>query len=475
MIEEAATVQQSSIGLIGLAVMGENLALNMEHHGFSVSVYNRTAERTRELVEGRAKGTKIYPTYDIAEFVNSLARPRRIFLMVKAGPPVDQILAQLQPYLSPGDVVMDGGNSYFKDTDRRSKEMEAAGFHYFGVGVSGGEAGALEGPCIMPGGPREAYPMIEPILTKIAAQVPEGPCCAYMGPRSAGHYVKMVHNGCEYAVMQLIAEAYDILRTACGLTAGELSGVFARWNEGELASYLIEITTKVLAYVDPETKRPLVDLILDEAGQKGTGKWTSQDALDLGVPIPNIDTAVWGRNISAFKSERVKASEVLSGPTGPSSPLDRSFVEVVREALYTGMLISYAQAMALLRTASHDYDYGLDLSVIARIWKGGCIIRAKLLDQIQAAFRRDPDLVNLLLDPDYSRIVNSGQSNLRRAIAQVVSLGIPVPGFSAALAYFDSYRRAQLPVNLIQAQRDFFGAHTYQRIDKPGIFHTEWE
>ena len=468
-------MEQSAIGLIGLAVMGENLALNMEHHGFGVSVYNRTAERTRALAEGRARGKKIRPTYDLAEFVGSLARPRRVFLMVKAGAPVDDVLAQVRPLLAPGDVLMDGGNSFFKDTKRRSKDLEAAGFHYFGVGVSGGEAGALNGPCIMPGGTREAYPLVEPILTTIAAQVADGPCCAYMGPGEAGHYVKMVHNGCEYAMMQLIAEAYDVLRTAGGLKAGALSDVFSRWNEGDLSSYLIEITAKVLAYVDPETNQPLVDLILDQAGQKGTGKWTSQDAPDLGVPIPNIDAALWGRNISGFKAERVHAAKVLSGPAAPASSFDLSFADVVRDALYTGMIISYAQAMAMLRTASRDYGYDLNLSEIARIWKGGCIIRAKLLDPIQAAFRRDPDLVNLLIDPECSGIANHGQASVRRLIQQAVGLGIPVPAFSASLAYFDSYRRAQLPVNLIQAQRDFFGAHTYQRTDKPGVFHTEWE
>lgn len=472
---EARSMEQNTIGLIGLAVMGENLALNMERHGFSVSVYNRTAERTRAFAEGRGRGKRIRPTYDVAEFVRSLARPRRIFLMVKAGPPVDEVLGQLRPYLEPGDVVMDGGNSYYKDTDRRSAAMAAAGLHYFGVGVSGGEAGALNGPSIMPGGPAEAYPLIEPILTSIAAQVEDGPCCTYLGPRSAGHYVKMVHNGCEYAMMQLIAETYDLLRTLGGLSAGALADVFARWNEGELNSYLIEITTTVLRQVDPDTGRPLVDLILDQAGQKGTGKWTSQDALDLGIPVPNIDAALWGRNISAYKAERVKAATILHGPAVEAGPLEPAFLEVVHDALYAGMIISYAQAMALLRLASHEYDYGLPLSEIARIWKGGCIIRAKLLSAIQAAFRRDPDLVNLLIDPEMSGVINRLQASLRQLAQRAIAAGVPVPGFGAALAYFDSYRRAQLPVNLIQAQRDFFGAHTYQRIDRPGIFHTEWE
>lgn len=468
-------MEQSAIGLVGLAVMGENLALNMERHGFSVSVYNRTSERTRALVEGRARGKKIHATYDIAEFVRSLARPRRIFLMVKAGSPVDDMIAQIRPYLEPGDVVMDGGNSFFHDTNRRSKDLEAAGLHYFGVGVSGGEAGALEGPCIMPGGTRAAYPLVEPILTTIAAKVSDGPCCAYMGPGSAGHYVKMVHNGCEYGVMQLIAESYDVLRTTFGFSAGKLADIFAQWNEGELGSYLIEITAKVLAHVDPDTQKPLVDLILDQAGQKGTGKWTSQDALNLGTPIPTIDAALLGRNISAFKAERVKASRILHGPESSGLAVGEEFVTTIRDALYVGMIISYAQAMAMLRAASHEYGYDLNLSEIARIWKGGCIIRSKLLDPIQAAFRRDPDLVNLLVDSEFSSIVNRLQASLRQVVQQAVGQGIPVPALGASLAYLDSYRQARLPVNLIQAQRDFFGAHTYQRIDKSGVFHTEWE
>ena len=464
---------QSDIGLIGLAVMGENLALNMAHHGHKVSVYNRTAARTRELVEGRGK--VLHGTYDIPEFIASLERPRQIFLMVKAGPPVDEILAQLKPHLEPGDIVMDGGNSYYKDTERRSKEMAAAGIHYFGVGVSGGEAGALEGPSIMPGGPAEAYPRVGPILEAIAAQVADGPCCAYMGPRSAGHYVKMVHNGCEYGVMQLIAETYDVLRTAFGLSAPRLSEIFGAWNQGELNSYLVEITTKVLAYTDPETGRPLVDLILDQAGQKGTGKWTTQDAADLGIPIPNIDAALWARNISALKSERLAASKVLTGPSVAPEPIDQGFVAAVRDALYAGMIISYAQAMSLLRAASHEYDYGLNLAVIARIWKGGCIIRSKLLNPIQAAFTRNPDLANLLVDEEFSVRINALVPRLRQVIQKAIDLGVPTPALSASLAYFDSYRKASLPVNLIQAQRDFFGAHTYQRTDRSGVFHTEWE
>jgi 6-phosphogluconate dehydrogenase len=464
---------QSTIGLVGLAVMGENLALNMHNHGFAVSVYNRTAERTRHFAEGR--GHDLEATYSIADFVASLARPRKIFLMVQAGAPVDDVLGQLRPHLEAGDIVMDGGNSFFRDTERRTKDMEAAGFHYFGVGVSGGEAGALEGPCIMPGGTKTAYPLIEPILTAIAAKVPDGDCCAYMGPGGAGHYVKMVHNGCEYGVMQLIAESYDILRTTFGLSAAQLSDIFGEWNNGELNSYLVEITTKVLAYVDPATGKPLVDFILDQAGQKGTGKWTSQNAADLGVPIPNIDAALWGRNISAFKAERVEASKILTGPAVQPAPLDRAVVDAVRDALYAGMIISYAQAMAMLRAASHEYSYDLNLAEIARIWKGGCIIRSKLLNPIQAAFQRNPDLANLLIDPEFSGRINRLQESVRTVVQRAIQEGIPTPALSASLAYFDSYRKARLPVNLIQAQRDFFGAHTYQRIDQPGTFHTEWE
>jgi 6-phosphogluconate dehydrogenase len=463
----------SDIGLIGLAVMGENLALNMRHHGFSVSVYNRTAERTKTLVAGR--GHELEPTYSIAEFVASLARPRRIFLMVQAGAPVDDVIAQLRPYLEPGDIVMDGGNSYYKDTERRTKTMEDAGFHYFGVGVSGGETGALLGPSIMPGGSRPAYPLIEPILTAIAAKVPDGPCCAYMGPGGAGHYVKMVHNGCEYGIMQLIAESYDILQTGLGLTAPKLAEIYAKWNEGELNSYLVEITAKVLAYVDPETGKPLVDLIQDQAGQKGTGKWTSQDAADLGVPIPTIDAALWARNLSALKQERVAASKILTGPLGKSGPGDPTLMADVRDALYAGMILSYAQTMAMLRAASHEYSYGLNLSEIARIWKGGCIIRSKLLNPIQAAFGRDPELVNLLVDAEFASLINGLQEKVGKIVRTAIEMGVAIPALSSSLAYYDSYRRARLPVNLIQAQRDFFGAHTYQRIDEPGTFHTEWE
>lgn len=466
-------MEQSTIGLIGLAVMGENLALNLAHHGFAVSVYNRTAAHTRDFVAGRGKGLRA--TYEIPELIGSLQRPRRVFLMVKAGAPVDQVLEQLRPHLNPGDIVMDGGNSFFKDTDRRSAEMAAHGIHYFGVGVSGGEAGALEGPCIMPGGPKSAYPEIEPLLDAIAAQVPDGPCCAYMGPRSAGHYVKMVHNGCEYGMMQLIAESYDILRTVFGLSAPQLSEIFGRWNQGELNSYLIEITATVLGKIDPITGRPLVDLILDQAGQKGTGKWTSQNAADLGIPIPTIDAALWARNISALKPERVEAAKILTGPSAVAESVDPTFVDAVRDALYAGIIVSYAQAMSLLRAASHEYDYGLNLSEIARIWKGGCIIRSRLLNPIQAAFGRDPNLVNLLVDAEFSDQINRLQASVRSVIRRAIGLGIAVPALSASLAYLDSYRTASLPVNLIQGQRDLFGAHTYQRIDRPGVFHTEWE
>lgn len=468
-------MSQQDIGLIGLAVMGENLALNIANHGFSVAVYNRTAERTRAFVERVGPGRNIIGTYSLAELVAALERPRRIILMVKAGQPVDDVLIQLRPLLEPGDIVIDGGNSYFKDTERRAEEMAAAGFRYIGTGISGGEEGALKGPSIMPGGPREAYELVAPILTRIAAQVADGPCCTHIGPGGAGHYVKMVHNGIEYGDMQLIAEVYDILRRGTRLTAEEMSGLFNEWNQGELNSYLIEITAKVLAYRDQETGQPLVDLILDRAGQKGTGKWTSQNALDLGVPIPTIDAAIWSRNMSAFKAERVKASEVLAGPTAwPEMRLSR-LLDALRHALYAAKISSYAQGMSLLRVASQEYGYNLNLAEIARIWKGGCIIRARLLDEIQAAFTASPDLPNLLLAPPFVDALTAAQEDWRAVVQQARHMGVPCPALNSSLDYYDSYRRSRLPANLIQAQRDYFGAHTYERVDRPGSFHTEWQ
>ncbi len=462
-------------GLIGLAVMGQNLVLNVERNGFSVAVYNRTAARTEEFMAGAAQGKNIRPGYFLEGFVGSLKRPRKIMIMVKAGAPVDGVIEQLKPLLDPGDLLIDGGNSFFGDTERRAEDLEAAGILYLGSGVSGGEYGALWGPSIMPGGQRDAWKMLQPVLTAISAKVDGEPCVAYIGPRGAGHYVKMVHNGIEYGDMQLIAESYDILHRAAGLSAAELHEVFAEWNRGELGSYLVEITADILAKLDEQTGQPLVDVILDEAKQKGTGKWTSQSALDLGAPTPTINAAVESRIISAYKDERVAASKVLSGPEirydGDRQPL----IADVRAALYAAKICSYAQGFALLRAASEEYDYGLDLGEIARIWRGGCIIRAEFLNDIRAAFQKDPELPNLLLAPYFKEAVEMRQGALRRVIQTAVRLGIPCLAFSASLAYYDAYRTARLPANLTQAQRDYFGAHTYRRLDKEGSFHTEWQ
>ena len=466
---------QHQIGLIGLAVMGANLARNIASHGFSTVVYNRTTERTREYLDGPAAGSGIAGTSTLEEFVAALERPRRIVLMVQAGKPVDAVIDQLLPLLQQGDMVMDGGNSFYRDTDRRSKALSQRGLQFFGTGVSGGEEGALRGPSIMPGGPQDAYEQhLGPVLTAIAAQVTDGPCCTYIGPGGAGHYVKMVHNGIEYGDMQLIAEAYALLSRGLGIPAAELSAIFQEWNRGELDSYLIEITAKVLAYTDHDTGKPLVDMILDQAGQKGTGRWTSQDALDLGVPIPTIDAAVWSRNISAFKDERVAAARLLGG-AGKVTVRKDLLVDAVRDALYAAKIASYAQGMALLRAASTEYSFGLNLSEVARIWKGGCIIRARLLNEIQRAFQRNPQLPNLLIDEQFREVLLSHQDAWRLAVGTAAAAGIPLPATSASLAYFDSYRSARLPANLIQGQRDFFGAHTYARLDRSGIFHTQWE
>jgi 6-phosphogluconate dehydrogenase len=468
---------QAQVGLIGLAVMGENLALNIASKGFPIAVYNRTTAVTERYLDGPARGKSVIGTTSLPQFVGAIERPRRIVIMVQAGPPVDAVLGQLLPLIDKGDVVMDCGNSLWADTERRDAEINPTGKHFFGVGVSGGEEGALNGPSIMPGGPKDAYRLIEPVLTRIAAQVDDGPCVAYMGRGSAGHYVKMVHNGIEYGDMQLIAEAYDLMSRGCGIPAGELAGIFAEWNKGELDSYLIEITSHVLAAVDADTGRPMVDLILDKAGQKGTGRWTAQDALELGVPIPTIEAAIWARNVSAFKEQRGAASKVLQGPT-PVTPIrgterDR-LVEAVRQALYASKVASYAQGMTMLGTASVERRYDLDLAEIARIWKGGCIIRARLLNEIKGAFARDPTLENLLLDEQFRDEIARRQDGWRQVVRTAAQLGIPAPATAASLNYYDSYRTERLPANLIQAQRDYFGAHTYQRADRPGVFHTEW-
>jgi 6-phosphogluconate dehydrogenase len=466
---------QPSFGLIGLAVMGENLALNVERNGFPISVFNRTAAVTQKFMAERAQGKNVTPTYSIEEFVKSLARPRKILIMVKAGAPVDAVIAQLKPLLEPGDMIIDGGNSYYPDTERRTQELEAANLGFVGMGVSGGEEGALNGPSLMPGGTNSAYGELAPIVTKIAAQVDDGPCVTYIGPGGAGHYVKMVHNGIEYGDMQLIAEAYDLLKNTLGLDHKQLHEVFAEWNmTDELNSYLIEITADIFKYIDPDTNLPLVDVIQDAAGQKGTGRWTVQSALELAVPIPTMIAAVNARIMSFYKADRVAASKELTGPTGKYDGDTKEFVNKIRDALYCSKICSYAQGMALLSKASTDLNYNLPLSEIARIWKGGCIIRAGFLDKIKTAFMENESLPNLLLAPEFKQTILDRQEAWRDVLSVAAKLGVPVPAFSASLDYFDSYRRDRLPQNLTQAQRDYFGAHTYERTDKPGSFHTEW-
>lgn len=466
---------QQSFGLIGLAVMGENLALNVERNGFPISVYNRTAAVTKDFMAKRAQGKNVKDTYTLEEFVNSLQRPRKILIMVKAGAPVDAVISQLKPLLDPGDMIIDGGNSYYEDTERRTKDLEAAGLGFVGMGVSGGEEGALNGPSLMPGGTQTAYGELAPIVTKIAAQVDDGPCVTYIGPGGAGHYVKMVHNGIEYGDMQLIAEAYDLLKNALGLDRNQLQEVFAEWNTtDELNSFLIEITANIFKQVDPETGLPLVDVIQDAAGQKGTGRWTVTTALELAVPIPTMTAAVNARIMSFYKKERVEASKELTGPSGKYEGDTKEFINKIRDALYCSKICSYAQGMALLSKASQEFNYGLSLSEISRIWKGGCIIRAGFLDKIKTAFKDNENLPNLLLAPEFKQTILDRQDAWREVLSVSNKLGIPVPAFSASLDYFDSYRSARLPQNLTQAQRDYFGAHTYERTDKEGVFHTEW-
>ncbi|MCA1054741.1 NADP-dependent phosphogluconate dehydrogenase [Rossellomorea aquimaris] len=467
-------MSQQEIGVIGLAVMGKNLAWNIESRGYSVSVYNRSREKTDEMVK-ESNGKKIVPTYSIEEFVNSLEKPRKILLMVKAGKATDATIDQLKPFLEKGDILIDGGNTFFEDTRRRNGELSESGIHFIGTGVSGGEEGALTGPSIMPGGQKEAYDLVAPILKDIAAKVNGEACTTYIGPDGAGHYVKMVHNGIEYGDMQLIAESYFLMKNVLGLSAEELHEVFAEWNKGELDSYLIEITADIFTKKDDETGKPMVDVILDKAGQKGTGKWTSQSALDLGVSLPIITESVFARFISAIKDERVKASKMLKGPDAGAFKGDKeALIESIRKALYMSKICSYAQGFAQMRAASDEYDWNLQYGDIAMIFRGGCIIRAQFLQKIKEAYDRESNLSNLLLDPYFKEIVESYQYALREVISVAVQNGVPVPGFSAALSYYDSYRTETLPANLIQAQRDYFGAHTYQRVDKEGTFHTEW-
>ncbi len=472
------------VGLIGLAVMGENLALNIARNGFPIAVYNRTAARTEEFLADRGGAAGVHPAFSVREFIGSLARPRRVLLMVKAGAPVDAVIEEITPFLEAGDIVIDGGNSFFQDTERRSQELADLGLNFVGMGVSGGEEGALNGPSLMPGGPADSYALLEPMLTAIAAKTEAGPCVSHIGPGGSGHYVKMVHNGIEYGDMQLIAETYDVMRRGLGLGAEEMSGIFARWNEGKLASYLVEVTSAVLSFVDLDTEQPLVDVILDQAEQKGTGRWTTQSALELATPTPTIDAAVAARILSSKREQRVAASKLLHGPEtssngrgpvalGAEGERERLLASL-EDALYFAKISSYAQGMALFQTAGEIYHYGLDLAEIARIWKGGCIIRAELLDPIREAFGAQPDLPNLLLAPDMVDAVNANAAGARHVLRVARALGIPCPAMSASLDYFDTFRQERLPANLVQAQRDFFGAHTYKRLDRDGIYHTEW-
>jgi len=468
--------ENSDIGLVGLAVMGENLVLNMESKGFHVSVFNRTIDKVDNFINGRGKGKNVTGTKTLQELVASLKRPRKIMLMVKAGKPVDEFIEQLIPLLEPGDIIIDGGNSHFPDTNRRTQYVESKGLLYIGTGVSGGEEGALKGPSIMPGGSPKAWPSVKPIFQAISAKVSDGtPCCDWVGENGAGHFVKMVHNGIEYGDMQLICEAYQIMKDILGMTADEMHVVFKEWNEGELDSYLIEITRDILAFKDTDGKS-LVDNILDTAGQKGTGKWTGIAALDLGIPLTLIGEAVFSRCLSAIKDERVTASKILTGPAPKFSGDRKAFINDIKNALYASKIISYAQGYQLMRAAAQEFGWKLNYGGIALMWRGGCIIRSAFLGKIKEAFDKNPELTNLLLDPFFKDKMSSAQDSWRKVIATSVTNGIPVPAMCTALNYFDGYRAERLPANLLQAQRDYFGAHTYERIDKPRgqFFHTNW-
>lgn len=469
---------KQQIGVVGMAVMGRNIALNIESRGYSVSLYNRTGSKTTEVLE-QNPGKNLVGTYTVEEFVNSLESPRKILLMVQAGRGTDATIDALLPHLDKGDIVIDGGNTFFKDTIRRSERLAELGINFVGTGVSGGEEGALHGPSIMPGGPQSAYELVAPILRDISAKAPEDgePCVTYIGENGAGHYVKMVHNGIEYGDMQLIAESYDLLHRVLGLSAAEISQIFGEWNKGELDSFLMEISTQILATVDPATGKPMVDVIMDRAGNKGTGKWTSQSALDLGEPLSLITESVFARYISTFKEERVAASQVIPGldfQANLSEADKKDIIEAVRQALYFSKIVSYAQGFAQMKAASQEYGWTLNYGEIAKIFRAGCIIRAKFLQKITDAYSKNPDLDNLMLDDYFLNILGSNQAAVRRVVTLAIQAGIPVPTFSSALAYYDSYRSPVLPANLIQAQRDLFGAHTYQRVDRPGTFHFHW-
>jgi 6-phosphogluconate dehydrogenase len=467
-------MKKQQIGVVGVGVMGKSLALNFESKGFSVAVYDISQEKV-EAVTREHEEKNIVGSWKVEDFINSLELPRKILLMVNAGPITDKAIDSLLPHLEKGDILIDGGNSYFEDTIRRNNYLSDRGILFIGAGVSGGEEGALTGPAIMPSGQREAYEAVSPMLTAISAKVNGDPCCTYIGQDGAGHYVKMVHNGIEYGDMQLICEAYDLMKNVLGLNAKELHEIFSEWNKGELDSYLVEITADILAKVDEETGKPLVDVILDTAGQKGTGKWTSNSALDLGVPLSIITESVFSRFLSAMKDERVEASRILNGPKVQTFTGDRKeFIEKVRRALYLSKICSYAQGFAQFRLASEEFGWNLNPGEIAMIFRGGCIIRAAYLQNIKDAYDRNPEIKNLLLDSYFKEIVENYQDDARDVVATAVKLGIPTPGLASALSYYDSYRSAVLPANLLQAQRDYFGAHTYQRVDKEGFFHTDW-
>ncbi len=468
--------EKADIGLIGLAVMGENLVLNMESKGYTVAVFNRSTDKVKNFVSGRGKGKNIVGTFSIEELVGSLKSPRKVMLMVKAGQPVDDLIELLIPHLEPGDIIIDGGNTHFPDTDRRTAYLESKGLLYIGTGVSGGEEGALKGPSIMPGGSKKAWPHLKNIFQDISAKVEDGtPCCDWVGEGGAGHFVKMVHNGIEYGDMQLICEAYQVMKEYLGMSADEMHEVFKEWNKGELDSYLIEITRDILAYKD-EDGSPLVDKILDTAGQKGTGKWTAVSALDHGVPLTLIGEAVFARCLSAQKDERVAASKILSGPKPAFAGDRKAFIEDLRKALLASKIVSYAQGYVLMKAAAEEYGWELNFGGIALMWRGGCIIRSIFLGKIKEAFDKDPNLVNLMVVDYFKEKLQDAAPGWRNVVAQAITNGIPIPAFSTALAYFDGYRTERLPANLLQAQRDYFGAHTYERIDKPRgeFFHTNW-
>ncbi len=465
---------ESQIGVTGLAVMGANLARNIASRDVPVAVHNRSAERTREFMENYSEDGKFTASESLEDFVSSLESPRRVIVMVKAGAPVDGVIEDLAPLLDDGDIVIDAGNSQFTDTRRRTEECREKGLRFIGTGVSGGEEGALKGPSIMPGGEKDAYGEVEEIFTTIAAQVDGTPCCAYIGPDGAGHYVKMVHNGIEYADMQLIAEAYDLLRHGVGISVKDLAGIFQEWNEGDLESFLIDTTAKVLAKEDGDTGEPLLDKIVDQAEQKGTGRWTSQDALELGVPLTGITEAVFARGLSALRDERKAASGILRGPNPGDNTVSDDLVEDVRKALYASKVVAYAQGFEQMRAASSTYEWKLDMASLATIWRGGCIIQARFLDRIKEAYEEQEDTANLLVMPYFRDAVADSQDAWRRVISKAVELGVPVPAFSSSIAYYDGYRRERGPANLIQGLRDYFGAHTYRRVDREGSFHTRW-